>query len=93
MAASASLLGKAGAGSDSKGGGEARRRRTKEIDGNLSYNGINNGNKEEENIKENKVVEDQFESMMKQYDMMIAMLTEMATENDKMDEYRKHQEV
>lgn len=47
MAASASLLGKAGTGSDSKGGGEARRRRTKEIDGELSDNGIDNGTKEE----------------------------------------------
>ena len=39
MAASAALLGKAGAGSDSKGGGrDGRRRRKKEIDGKVMKN-------------------------------------------------------
>ena len=59
MAASTSLLRKAGAGSDSKGGGqEVQQRRTKEISGKLSNNGLDNGTKEEENIMEDKVLED-----------------------------------
>ena len=73
MAASASPLGKAGAGSDSKGGErEVQQKRTKEIDGKLSNNGLecdDNGTKEEENIMEDKVFED---STMKLYVRTIA---------------------
>ena len=48
MAASASPLGNAGAGTDSKGGGEARQRRTTEKDRKLS----DNGTKEKEKVME-----------------------------------------
>ena len=63
MVASASFLRKAGVGSDSKGGGEERRRRTKEIDEKLSNNGIDNGTKDEENVMEDEVSEDSTEKI------------------------------
>ena len=54
MVASASSLGNAGAGTNSKGGREARQRRTTEKDGKLS----DNRTKEKEKVMEDKLLED-----------------------------------